>query len=79
MSIPSLLRVCWISLGVLGIALFCLSTHATAQTDRKVREIVIHTGWGGLETREDLTVMIHGTPDGFQRDGKPVKALIHLR
>jgi hypothetical protein len=44
-----------------------------AQADKKVREIVIHSRWGGLGTPQALAVKILGTPDGFQRDGKPVK------
>jgi len=74
MSIPSLCRVCWTHLGVLGIALLCFCTHATAQTDGKVQEIVIHSGWGGLGPRQDLTVTIRRIANGFERDGKPVKA-----
>jgi len=63
---PSLAR--WI-----GFSLLALCTSLPAQADRKVREIVIHSAWGGLGTPQDLTVTILGTPDGFQRDGKPVK------
>ena len=74
MSVPSLHRVSWTHLSVLGIALFCLCTHATAQTDRKVQEIVIHSGWGGLGPRQEPTVTIRGIANGFEIDGKPVKA-----
>ncbi len=63
---PSLAR--WI-----GLSLLALSTSLPAQADKNVREIVIHSGWGGLGTPQALTVTILGTPDGFQRDGKPVK------
>jgi hypothetical protein len=56
-----------------GLSLFLLSASLSAQSDKKVQEIVIHSGWGGLGTPEDLTVTIVATPDGFQRDGKPVK------
>ena len=62
---PSLAR--WIGLGLLA-----LSTSLSAQADRKVREIVIHSGWGGLGTPEDLTLTILATPNGFERDRKPV-------
>jgi hypothetical protein len=57
----------------IGLSLLALSTSLHAQADKKVREIVIHSRWGGLGTPQDLTVTILGTPDGFQRDGKPVK------
>jgi hypothetical protein len=56
-----------------GLSLLFLSASLPAQSDKKVQEIVIHSGWGGLGTPEDLTVTILATPDGFQRDGKPVK------
>ena len=56
-----------------GLSLLVLCTSLPAQADRKVREIVIHSGWGGLGTPQRLTVTILGTSDGFQRDGKPVK------
>jgi hypothetical protein len=32
-----------------GLSLLVLSTSLPAQTDKKVREIVIHSGWGALE------------------------------
>jgi WG containing repeat len=57
----------------IGLGLLALSTSLPVQADKNVREIVIHSGWGGLGTPQDLTVTILGTPDGFQRDGKPVK------
>lgn len=63
----------WIGLSLLGLALLGLSASLFAQTDRKVQEIVIHSGWGGLGPHQDLTVTIKGTPDGFERDGKSVK------
>ncbi|MHB8500846.1 MAG: WG repeat-containing protein [Candidatus Acidiferrales bacterium] len=57
----------------IGLSLLVLSASLPAQTDRKVREIVIHSGWGGLGTPQRLTVTILGTSDGFQRDDKSVK------
>jgi WG repeat protein len=63
---PSLTR--WI-----GISLLALSASLPAQTNKKVREVVIHSGWGGLGTPQHSTVTILATPNGFQRDGKPVK------
>jgi WG containing repeat len=68
-SMPSVTR--WI-----GVSLIALSTSVPAQADKQVREIVIHSHWGGLGTPENLTVTILGTPDGFQRDGKPVKSAL---
>jgi hypothetical protein len=56
----------WISLSLLGISLFGLSADATAQTGKKVQEIVIHSGWGGLGTPQHIMVTIHEAPDGFQ-------------
>jgi len=67
-NVSMLSRACWI-----GLSLLVLSPSLPAQADKKVREIVIHTHWGGLGTPQDLTVTILETPDGFQRDGKPVK------
>jgi len=63
---PSLVRC-------IGLSLFILGASFPAQSDEKVQEIVIHSGWGGLGTPQDLTVTILATPDGFQCDGKPVK------
>ena len=57
----------------IGISLLALSTSLPSQTNKKVREVVIHSNWGGLGTPQRLTVTILGTPDGFQREGKPVK------
>jgi len=59
---------CWI-----GISLLALSTSLSAQANKSVRDITIHSGWGGLGTPQDLTVTILGTSDGFQRDGKLVE------
>ncbi|PYV71813.1 MAG: hypothetical protein DMG96_28035 [Acidobacteria bacterium] len=67
-NVSMLSRERWI-----GLSLLVLSASLPAQADKKVREIVIHTHWGGLGTPQDLTVTILETPDGFQRDGKPVK------
>jgi hypothetical protein len=53
------------------LGLLALSTSLAAQT--KVREIMIHSGWGGLGRPQDSTVTILSTPYGFQRDGKTVK------
>ena len=68
---PALAR--WVGLSLLSLGLLALSASLPAQTDKKVQEIVIHSGWGGLGTPQDLTVTILATPDGFQCDGKPVK------
>lgn len=57
----------------IGISLLALSASLTAQTNKKVREVVIHSGWGGLGTPRNSTVTILETADGFQRDGKAVK------
>ncbi|WP_420238247.1 WG repeat-containing protein [Telmatobacter bradus] len=46
----------------------------TAQAQKQVREITIHSGWGGLETPQNATVTIHREQRGFQCDGKPVDA-----
>lgn len=68
---PSLTR--W-----MGLILIVLGASLPAQTDRTVQEIEIHSGWGGLGQHQDITVTIRGTPDGFERNGKPVKpALVH--
>ena len=69
LSVPGDLRVRWIGLSLLGIGLFGLSANVAPQTDKKVREIVIHFGWGALGTPQHVTVTIQRTPDGFQRDG----------
>ena len=68
---PSLAR--WIGLSLLSLGLLALSASLRAQTHKKVQEIVIHSGWGGLGTPQDLTVTILATRDGFQRDGQAVK------
>src|SRR3974390_2164978 len=57
----------------IALSLLALSTSLPAQADKKVREIVLHSHWGGLGTPQDLTMTILETPNGFQRDGKPVK------
>jgi hypothetical protein len=71
---PSLAR--WIGLGLLSFGLLALSASLPAQTDKKIQEIVIHSGWGGLGTPQDLAVTIVATPNGFKRDGKPVNAAL---
>ena len=71
---PSLAR--WIGLGLLSLGLLALSASLPAQTDKKIQEIVIHSGWGGLGTPQDLAVTIVTTPNGFKRDGKPVNAAL---
>jgi hypothetical protein len=48
------------------LSLLALSTGLHAQADKKVREIVIRSYWGGLGTRQELTVTILGSPDGFR-------------
>jgi hypothetical protein len=54
----------------LGICLIGFSTILPAQTGKKIKEIVIHSGWGGLGTPQDVTTTILATANGFQRDGK---------
>jgi hypothetical protein len=56
-----------------GLGLLALNASLSAQAGKKVREIVIHSGWGGLGTPQHLTVTILAIPEGFQWDGKSVK------
>jgi hypothetical protein len=42
------------------------------ESEKQVRQVTIRSGWGGLGNSQDVTVTIHRTQTGFQRDGKSV-------
>ena len=60
----------------LALSLFLLGTNSPDQGQKKVVEIVIHSGWRGLGTPQDQSVTIVATSNGFERDGKPVDSAL---
>jgi hypothetical protein len=52
----------------LGLSAFAAEVHRT------VRQIEIHSGWGGLVTPQNADVIIRREKGEFLRDGKPVDA-----
>lgn len=66
----------WIRFGLLCGSLLVLGEGVSSQTDKSVREIVIHSHWGGLGNPQDAAVTISGSAHDFQRDGKPVESTL---
>lgn len=48
------------------------STFAYAQPEKRIRQITIRSGWGGLGTPRNLNIEIVRSPDGFKSNGKMV-------
>jgi len=52
------------------LGLFAAIFIADAQTNREVKMITIHSGWGGLGASEDLTIQIIHSPSGLHEGWK---------
>src|SRR5207244_7755868 len=65
-NVSMLSRERWI-----GLSLLVLSASLPAQADKKVREIVIHTHWGGLGTPQDRERYVKCRGYGLGGTGSP--------